>query len=79
MLYYHLKHTSYNCTENDLHKCCCSGIYRPRVLAKRMPTMRGEKDRCLKKGRVLKAMADPTRRVMRCMPGRNGNWAENFV
>ena len=39
----------------------------------------GEKDRCLKKGRVLKAMADPTRRAMRCMPGRNGNWAENFV
>lgn len=57
----------------------CSGRYRPSVLAKRMPmrmpTMRGEKDRCLKKGRVLKAVAAPARRAMKSMPGREGKGA----
>ena len=45
----------------------------------RMPTMRGEKDRCLKKGRVLKAVAAPARRAMKSMPGREGSWEENFI
>ena len=45
----------------------------------RMPTMRGEKDRCLKKGRVLKAVAAPARRAMKSMPGREGSWDENFI
>ena len=45
----------------------------------RMPTMRGEKDRCWKKGRVLKAVAAPARRAMKSMPGREGSWEENFI
>ena len=41
--------------------------------------MRGEKDRCLKKGRVLNAVAAPARRAMKSMPGREGSWEENFI